>query len=555
MAQNAQAPEIPAPKKSWTPSDAEISERIVAHNRENPLPRFKPAKPHEPEQPAEEGSKIDWPEPKPLPNGLPKVDAFDCAFLPDRIAPWVSDTSDRLQCPPDYVAVAALTALGSVIGRRVGIKPQEKTDWTEVPNLWGLFIGRPGMLKSPAMTEALKHLHHLEAEATKENEIAAQAYAAGLDAYDLRKKVRISLEKEALKKSKDGSKVDINFDLGEEPKEPLPVRYRTNDSSYEALGELLVANPSGILVERDELVSLLRHLDRDEQAVARGFYLSGWDGTQPYTFDRILRGHLRIEAVCISVLGNTQPSRISEYVRRANADGGGGDGLLQRFGLMVWPDSPVGWRNVDEYPNREAREVSREIFMDASRLTESEALRRGALKSGYDKIPCFRFDDGARAQFLEWRTDLERTLRSGELSPALEGHFAKFRKLVPALALINHIADVGQGDITEVSLLKALAFSKYLESHARRVYGASNTIELNAALAILARIRKGDLKDAFTARDIHQHDWSGLTDREHVHAGLNLLADLDYVAGSTAPVGPHGGRPKTTYNINPRAKP
>ena len=224
------------------------------------------------------------------------------------------------------------------------------------------------------MTEALKPIHHLEAEAAKENEIAAQAYAAGLDAYDLRRKVKISLEKEALRKSKDG-KVDISFELGEEPKEPLPVRYRTNDSSYEALGELLVANPHGILVERDELVSLLRHLDRDEQTVARGFYLSGWSGQQPYTFDRILRGHLHIEVVCLSVLGNTQPSRIAEYVKRANADGGGGDGLLQRFGLMVWPDSPVGWRNVDEYPNREARETVREIFVDASRLTEAEALR------------------------------------------------------------------------------------------------------------------------------------------------------------------------------------
>jgi hypothetical protein len=30
-----------------------------------------------------------------------------------------------------------------------------------------MFIGRPGMLKSPAMTEALRHVHHLEAEAAK----------------------------------------------------------------------------------------------------------------------------------------------------------------------------------------------------------------------------------------------------------------------------------------------------------------------------------------------------------------------------------------------------
>jgi hypothetical protein len=222
----------------------------------------------------------DWSEPKPLPIGLAKVESFCPEFLPDAIAPWVSDIAERLQCPTDYVAVAAITALGSVIGRRVGIKPQAKTDWAETANLWGMFIGRPGMLKSPAMMEALKPLHFLEAETAKENEIAAQAYAAGIDAFKLRKRVMESLEKEALKTSK-GEKTDIRFVLGDEPKEPLPVRYRTNDSTYEAVGELLIANPTGILIERDELVSLLKHLDRDEQAVARGFFLSGWAGSHP----------------------------------------------------------------------------------------------------------------------------------------------------------------------------------------------------------------------------------------------------------------------------------
>ena len=193
-----------------------------------------------------------------------------------------------------------LTALGSVIGRRIGIKPQAKTDWVEIPNVWGMFIGRPGQLKSPAMGEALKPIHRLEAEAAKENEIAQQAYAAGLDAYELRKKVSKALARDELKAAK-GKNAKIDLDFGERPKEPTSVRYRTNDSTYEALGELSITNPMGILVERDELVSLLKQLDRDEQAAARGFYLSGWSGTQPYTFDRIIRGHRHIDAVCISV--------------------------------------------------------------------------------------------------------------------------------------------------------------------------------------------------------------------------------------------------------------
>src|SRR5262249_19082903 len=66
----------------------------------------------------------DWLEPKPLPSGLPPVEPFNSEFLPVALAPWVSDISARLQCPTDYVAVAAITALGSVIGRRIGFKPQ-----------------------------------------------------------------------------------------------------------------------------------------------------------------------------------------------------------------------------------------------------------------------------------------------------------------------------------------------------------------------------------------------------------------------------------------------
>jgi hypothetical protein len=302
-------------------------------------PRQEPPKPN-----GNGAAPQDWPEPEPLPDGLSPVDSFASEFLPDQLAPWVDDIANRLQCPPDYVAVSAMVALGSVIGRRMGIKPQIKADWLELPNVWGSFIGRPGMLKSPAMGEALKPIHHLEAEAAKEHEVELQAYAEGLSVYQVRKQVKLTLIKDDLRKRKDtSSKIDLG--LGEEPKEPIPVRFRTNDSSYESLGELLIKNPTGILIERDELVSLLKHLDRDDQAVARGFYLSVWSGSQPYTFDRIGRGQRHVEAVCISVLGNTQPARIAEYVSKANAGGAGGDGLIQRFGLMVWPDASPEWRN------------------------------------------------------------------------------------------------------------------------------------------------------------------------------------------------------------------
>jgi hypothetical protein len=502
--------------------------------------------------------RLPGPSQSPCLAGLAPVDGFHIKFLPDALAPWVDDISNRLQCPPDYVAVSAIVALGAVIGRRVGIKPQFKTDWVEIPNVWGAFIGRPGMMKSPAMQEALKPIHRLEAEAAKDNEVAQQAYANSLSAYKLRKEVKVNLEKTMLKNEAKGSdnkgaKFNVNLDIGEEPQEPTPIRYVTNDSSYEALGELLIGNPTGVLVERDELVSLLKQLDRDDQAVARGFYLSGWSGTQPYTFDRIVRGHRHIDAVCISVLGNTQPARIGEYIRRAHAGGTGGDGLIQRFGLLVWPDAPLDWKDVDEYPDGRAREVAWQVYERASKLEISTLRALGASKGVFDSGPSFRFAEGAHSEFLGWRTDLEQRLRSGELSPALEGHLSKYRKLVPALALINHVADNDQsGAVSLESLIRALAFAEYLESHAKRVYGSALEGETSAAKAILTHIRRGDLQDWFTIREVHQPGWAHLTDHEQVEAGLRLLVDLDYLAPRAIAPGPQGGRPKIRYAINPK---
>jgi len=48
----------------------------------------------------------------------------------------------------------------------------------------------------------------------------------------------------------------------------------------------------------------------------------------------------------------------AEYVRRAVSGGAGDDGLIQRFGFLVWPDEPPTWKNVDRYPLTAAREAA-----------------------------------------------------------------------------------------------------------------------------------------------------------------------------------------------------
>ena len=55
--------------------------------------------------------------------------------------------------------------LGSLIGRKVGIFPKAHDDWLVIPNLWGAVVGRPSLLKSPAIAEIMKPLGELASQA------------------------------------------------------------------------------------------------------------------------------------------------------------------------------------------------------------------------------------------------------------------------------------------------------------------------------------------------------------------------------------------------------
>jgi putative DNA primase/helicase len=103
------------------------------------------------------------PDPVPLPDALPPVAPFDPELLPEALRDWVADIAHRMQCPPDFPAVGAVVAISSLIGARAVVAPKARDDWRVVPNLWGLIVGRPGVMKSPALGEVLKPLHRLEA--------------------------------------------------------------------------------------------------------------------------------------------------------------------------------------------------------------------------------------------------------------------------------------------------------------------------------------------------------------------------------------------------------
>lgn len=480
-------------------------------------------------------------DPIPLP-AAPMPMAFDMDLMPEALRPWIDDIADRLQCPPDLLSVPSVVGAGAILGRKFGIRPQENSDWTELPNLWGLQIGRPGSMKSPAQSQALTPVKRLQARARDNHAASLQAFAKLKEQHGLREKAAKKAAAKALEKN-----AAAEIDLPEEPEPPTLRRYIANDSNIASLGELLRQNPNGILVERDELVGLLRGLDQEDRAEERAFYLTGWNGRDSYTFDRIMRGlDLHVPAVTLSVIGGAQPGRIADYLRHAVKGTSGDDGLMQRFSLLTWPDHRGAWRDVDRWPDTRYRTRAFDAF---ERLDRIQADDVQAERDQFDPLPYLRFAPGGLAAFREWRAELEGRLHGDELHPAMASHLSKYRKAIPALALIFHLVDGGAGPVSEAATIRALAWSEYLESHAVRAYASVTTTAATAARLILKRLP--ELPDPFTPREIYRNGWSGLSERETVRESLEMLTDHRYLFAETIDT---GGRPSLVYRINPRAR-
>jgi hypothetical protein len=223
---------------------------------------------------------------------------------------------------------------------------------------------------------------------------------------------------------------------------------------------------------------------------------------------------------------------------------------------MVWPDSLPAWKQPDRYPNREAKRRAFAIF---ERLDALKPLDIGAMADDDRGIPYLRFTQAAQAIWDEWRDTLERRLRSDELAgmPAFESHVAKYRSLMPALALLFHLVEIVAADdepaptegVDESATRLAAAWRDFLELHARKVYGEETAPGVAGAHALARCIESGDVKDSATVRDVYRRQWSNLRTVRQVEQALAMLSDAAWVRIEERR--DTGGRPTEVIHIHP----
>jgi putative DNA primase/helicase len=532
-------------------------------------------------------SAADWPPMSSLPAGTPPVSTLSAEMVPEPLRPWLADVARRACIPLEMVACPAIVGLGAVVGRSIGIHPSRYDDFLVVPNLWGGIVARPGAMKSHAIDEALKPLQRLAATAHDryQTEVALQTVyreTIQVEIEGLRKDLKVALKKHGDVESLQQGLAEKLAEL--EAAQAIERRYMTQDATVEKLGELLRDNSRGLLVLRDELAGWLRNMDKLGREGDREFYLEAWNGTGGYTFDRIARGTVHIEAIALSIYGGIQPGKLLGYIQEAIEGGRGADGLLQRLQLLVWPDGLGEWELPNRWPDNEAKNRAYEIFRFLDHL---EPTTLGAEEKN-DSIPALRFTPEAQQVFDAWRTGLENRLRSDQLAntPAFESHMAKYRSLMPSLALLFHLVDVaaktlgykgvksdesssgtfgtgvvGRFDqesssarspgVSEPATRLAVAWCDFLQQHARKVYASELYPGVEGAQTLATRIKQGDITDGQSVRDIYRHHWTGLGTSSQVAAAVDLLTDVGWVRVESVDT---GGRPTEVLKLHPHLR-
>lgn len=482
---------------------------------------------------------ISWPdEPDELPPLIAPVPTLDEKLIPPLFRPWITDVAERMQVSPEFVMGPALVALSAVVGRKIGIHPKQHDNWLVVPNLWGAIVARPGYFKSPTIAEAFRPLDRLIEEARKEFNLTKQQASSTQTIAAMQLEAIKELIKRAIK---DGNQTEIEtlkerleeLERDQQNATPMERRYKTNDATVEKIARLLNDNPNGILLLRDELNGWLQSLNKAGREGDREFYLEAWNGYGSYTVDRIGSGTLHVPALCLSVFGGIQPGKLQDYVEKAVNGKTEDDGLLQRFQILIYPDVSPNWENVDRLPNHEALE---EIYQLFHRLDQIN------IPTEENCIPSVRFSAQAQDIFNSWRAKLEKRLRSGEIEcQAFESHLAKYRSLMPSLALLFWILEnpeniIESSHVSASATSMAVEWCDFLEKHASKVYRVSEISQNLSAYLLAKRIESGDICDNTPIRSIYRKQWRGLRNSEQVNHALAYLEELNWIKIVKTPV-------------------
>ena len=457
---------------------------------------------------------------------------FPTEALPEPVRGFVVNASKAILCDSSYLALPLLTAIASAIGttRRLELK----RGWSAPPIIWGAIVGESGTSKTPAFMKVMRPIRERQRKALERHAEAMKHYANELSHWEK--------AYAAWKRSKDTAE--------EPPEKPVPPpceRYIVSDTTVEALAPILLANPRGLLLARDELTGWIGSFDRYAGKGKAGADSANWlsmFNAESVIVDRKtgIPPTIYIPQAAMCVCGGIQPG----ILKRALGDEHRESGLAARV-LMTFPVRKAKqWTEADIDPKAEAELVRLvDRLFDLQPTTDEDGEARPVL---------VRLHSDAKKAWIEYYNahGIEQADMAGELAAA----WSKLEEYPARLALVVHFIRWAAGEISDerqldvISMKAGITMVTWFKREARRIYAMlaeTNDDERIRRLVEWIR-RKGGTA---SARETQQGcRW--LKEPGVAEEALAELAKAGRGVWQDSQASPRGGRPARVFVLNAR---
>jgi hypothetical protein len=450
---------------------------------------------------------------------------------------WIRDQAEAKSCAPDYVAGGLLGGASVLIGNARWGSPW--AGWEEPPILWINNVGYPSSGKSPGLDAIRDVLGAIEADANT-------SHSGKLDEWNTKKqeaKFRLDAWESACKaaiKDKIGIMPPKPQDT-EEPSRPTRKRIVTNDPTVEKVARLVLENPKGLMLFRDELAGWIGALDKYGGAGGdRAFYIEAYGG-RSYAVDRIKDPEpIVVPALSIPIMGGIQPDRLATLVLS-----GDDDGLAARF-IYLWPERIPPLKPENGVPVG-AKERLATLYALQERKTQDGA--RLALP----------FDKRAVDALQEFRTQIAAA--EGEVSGLYLSWLGKTPGMAVRLAtVLEHLRWCGDDEtkdlpemVSEAAAVAAIVFlDEYAIPMARRCFGEAALPQVDRDAKVLARWIRTNEPDTINVRNLRRAGVLTAKDASRYDAAITELEAAGWVCPDPHREGSGSGRQRKDWSVNPR---
>lgn len=362
---------------------------------------------------------------------------FPIDVFPEGIQELINLYSSTLNINKDYAAGTILFAFASAIGSKSQLVV--KRGWTELPTIFCVLVGKPGINKSAPISIFTSPLEKAD----------KNLYDYFLLEY---KKYRQT------KSKKSGDEEEVI------PDEPIRKQIVIKDATQEALLQALFNNPHGLAGIYDELGSFLKSFNKykpdgggDEEVM-----LSLFSG-KSISINRKNSEPLLIPNPVFNIIGSIQPQVLINLLGNNRID----NGLTHRF-LFIFPDD-VKREQLSDEDIPETVEETYELIINS-------LLKPNDILIGNYSTRKLSLSKEAMLIYRKFRDRINEVINN-EKNDAISGIYAKLDTYFFRLALILHqmrIAckeeGVSQLEVDKRSAVRAEKLIDYFEYMALKVF-------------------------------------------------------------------------------------